>query len=529
MLGTQVASDLELANLQISCKTSWGHTAFQAGLTNVTSDRNEIKQRQLPLLALRRNAALCNKICGALTPLPALTPKVDEAMKSSDELEAESIRQILWAPESYTAFLNTQGTFLNAVATWKTLLVPAFAVLMPILTIVVPYFLLRFLHKDMSVSMYMGHLRRILLQQITMPALLRARGENDIVGYTLETAFLLFTVGMFLSGIWNQISAALHLRTIWDLLEGRGGAVLQTIELGRRVLDAGAAGARGGLRDLLAEGATIVGDCERLLGGRGGVAAFGAVWNGGAAAGAVGRLRDWLGRVDVLCTLAGLGDAICVPRLARGVTAPLRIRGVYHPRIVDCVPNDYGAAADGAHVLLTGPNRGGKSTYCKAVGLAIITAQSWGFAWARAMTWSPFGAVLTALESNGQLGFNSTFEAEIEFAKSVLERQERPLYVMMDEIFHSTNAIDGVAASKVFLDRLYVRPGVQSLLSTHYRELAETYSKNGLARTQQMVASEGADGVLAYAYTVADGVSDKSSVMEILREKGLLCAAAESA
>ena len=535
MLGTQVAADLEVATLQICCKTSWGHKTFQTGLANVTSDRKEIKQKQLPLLALRRNVALRNKVCDALAALPPLTDKVDKCLSTtaSDNLEAESIQQILWNPTSHVSFLNTQGTFLNAVATWKTLLVPAFAILMPILTLIVPYFLLRFLHKDMSVSVYMGHLRRILLQQITMPALLRARGENDVIGYTLETAFLLFTVGMFLSGIWNQISAALHLRKIWDMLEEQGGAVLQTIEVGRRVLTATAAGLRGGLRRLLAEGETVVGDCERRLGGCGGVAAFGAVWNGGPTAAAVGRLKDWLGRVDVLCTLAGLEDAICVPRLAAAATAPLRIRGVYHPRVADCIPNDYGAAgADGSHVLLTGPNRGGKSTYCKSVGLAILTAQSWGFAWARAMTWSPFGAVLTALESNGQLGFNSTFEAEIEFAKSVLERQERPLYVMMDEILHSTNAIDGVAASKVFLDRLYVLPGVQSLLSTHYRELAETYSKNGLARTQQMVASEGADGVLTYAYTVADGVSDKSSVMEILREKGLLCGdktAAESA
>ena len=37
-----------------------------------------------------------------------------------------------------------------------------------------------------------------------------------------------------------------------------------------------------------------------------------------------------------------------------------------------------------------------------------------------------------------------------------------------------------------------------------------------------MEASLGDDGKLAYTYKVIPGVSDKSSVMEILKERGLL-------
>jgi DNA mismatch repair ATPase MutS len=90
---------------------------------------------------------------------------------------------------------------------------------------------------------------------------------------------------------------------------------------------------------------------------------------------------------------------------------------------------------------------------------------------------------------------------------------------MMDEIFHSTNAHDGVAASKVFLSQLYEKPNTISVVSTHYAELTKIY--DGRVSAQQLVATE-SKGVLTYTYKVAPGVSSLSSVMEILEERGLL-------
>jgi DNA mismatch repair ATPase MutS len=146
------------------------------------------------------------------------------------------------------------------------------------------------------------------------------------------------------------------------------------------------------------------------------------------------------------------------------------------------------------------------------------------------MTFTPFAAIHTALETQGKLGHASTFEAEIAFAKTVLADARTPAFVMMDEIFHSTNAIDGVEASRAFLTKLYARTGCISLISTHYRELTQHFDT--AASLIHMVTTDGADGALQYTYKVAKGVSTKSSVSEILREHGLLdfpVAAAEAA
>ena len=65
------------------------------------------------------------------------------------------------------------------------------------------------------------------------------------------------------------------------------------------------------------------------------------------------------------------------------------------------------------HAILTGPNRGGKSTICKAIGLSIVCAQSWGFAFASKANLTPFARIETALSPADTVGRLSLFETEI--------------------------------------------------------------------------------------------------------------------
>jgi DNA mismatch repair ATPase MutS len=221
--------------------------------------------------------------------------------------------------------------------------------------------------------------------------------------------------------------------------------------------------------------------------------------------------------LDALLGIVGIAD-ICFPVLG-GTASPLRIEGVYHPMLESRIPNTVTWSPACKHAILTGPNRGGKSTLCRAVGISILCAQTWGFAFAGRMDLQPFEWIETALHPADTLGAMSLFEAEIEFAKTVLAKGGRG-FVMMDEIFHSTNARDGLAASQVFLRQLYTKECV-SLISTHYGELPAEFAGTGHALAWAMEAEE-VEGRLKYTYKKVDGVSDKSSVMEILRERGLV-------
>jgi len=94
----------------------------------------------------------------------------------------------------------------------------------------------------------------------------------------------------------------------------------------------------------------------------------------------------------------------------------------------------------------------------------------------------------------------------------------------MDEIFHSTNAIDGEEASRIFLDRLYALPQHASLISTHYTQLPETYTEKKIIQPLCLQASINPveKDSLVYTYKIRKGINALSSVREILKERGLL-------
>jgi DNA mismatch repair ATPase MutS len=297
------------------------------------------------------------------------------------------------------------------------------------------------------------------------------------------------------------------------------------LEAVERILDAlGTLPARikTALRDLTLEGEQVLAEFADFPAGVGGIAAYGYVWNNREK---LEKLEAWVGRVDAMLAIAQT-RGICFPRFLKGEDS-LVIRGLHHPNLETgsktiAVCNDVAFDSGRMHVLLTGPNRGGKSTFCRSVGVAILCAQSWGFAWAKSMSFTPFNRIQTALHPADTLGKRSLFEAEIEFAKAVLADPAERAFIMMDEIFHSTNARDGIAASRVFLRQLYAKRGIVSVISTHYRELAEEFKDEVHAWAMEAKDACPDGSRLEYTYKVIPGISDKSSVMEILRERGLL-------
>lgn len=524
MLGTNVLSDLEATVLPAPIQpiTDWGkHTILNELKTPKTSIA-ELKKVQLPILALRHSTS--NQAKRAIqSELQTIQPHcriLDESCSSEfeDDRIKESVHQILWEPKAFLARLNTQPKILKGLIQWKTLIVPFFSILMPLFAIIVPFFLLRFIHGSQTISIdaYITHVRQTLLKQISIPSILKAKHSNDTLGYFTETLVLLFTLGTFAMGLWNQFQSAVHLRKIAKDIESRGSAMFEVVKSCQKIIDSlESIPHKKALSDCIKEGKCVL---EPLQNYPSGLAGFGTTWNTPIL---FTPVISWLGKLDAYCTIASL-ENICFPHFKESTT--VRLKDMKHPNLTTInIQNDVDYTTNKSHALLTGPNRGGKSTFCKALGINILYAQTWGIAWAKSMTFSPFTAIETALSLHDTLGKLSLFETEIEFAKSILQKAktEPRLFVMMDEIFHSTNAKDGVAASQVFLKKLYTG-NVYSLISTHYKELVEEFSESAIS--WQMIANEKEDGTLEYTYKKESGISEKSSVMEILKERGFLSA-----
>ena len=423
--------------------------------------------------------------------------------------------QVFWKPGSMGCFLNKWGSIIELILFWKTLFMPGFAVLMPFLIVVLPYILLRnMLGLDITITNYINIIQRILLQNTPI-----GNGQADTTFTKLaKYAYILMSGGVFISNIWNQIQSAIHLRSVADDIRTNGHKISQYVESCKNLAtilgdDIGKASA---------ESVNLNADMFDL-------GVYGTMYNNSKA---LARLRDWVSEIDLEIGIAKL-KGVCFPSVINDKSQfVLKIKELYHPGVPfgKRVMNDVNFGPKSNNMLVTGPNRGGKSTLCKSIGFAVMCAQSWGIAWAKSMEFVPVSRFETALAPADTLGRLSLFEAEIEFAKHLLaisekarkNSEESPCLIIMDEIFHSTNAHDGAEASLIFLKQLYEKGGnsIGSIISTHYRELPDKLSQQ--VKAHCMEAYDMKEKGLHYTYRCIPGISTISSVREILKERGLL-------
>jgi len=385
------------------------------------------------------------------------------------------------------------------------------------MVLIVPYFLLRNMFgMNIPVNEYLNILQRIMLNNT--PNMPFGDAGSPITMFA-KYAYVLMSFGVFISNIWTQVQSALHLRSVTADIRKSGNEIMGYIRSCRALAVL--------LKDQegIATADSIGFDEETFA-----LGAYGHMYNDSRA---LARLRDWVSEYDLRISLARL-KGVCFPKaLPNNGEFNIQVDDLYHPgvpighRIMNSVKM---GGAEKTHMLVTGPNRGGKSTICKSVGFAVMCAQSWGIAWAKSMSFTPVSRFETALAPADTLGRLSLFEAEIEFAKHIIAISEKataskddsPVLVIMDEIFHSTNAHDGAEASQIFLKQLYEKGGksVGSMISTHYRELPTrlTSLANGFCMDAQVVSTD----KLLYTYRLIPGISNISSVREILKERGLL-------
>jgi DNA mismatch repair ATPase MutS len=176
------------------------------------------------------------------------------------------------------------------------------------------------------------------------------------------------------------------------------------------------------------------------------------------------------------------------------------------------------------HVICTGPNRGGKSTFLRSVLTNLVLAHCWGVAFGERCVLTPVEWIISSLRLEDRPGQASLFEREVSVAGDIVKRirdQKTRGWVIIDELFHTTNPPDAATASQIFLRQLWESNLVTSIVSTHLFSHAEDAPSN----VQRLcVDSEMNDetGQINYKYKVVEGINKMSSVEELLIESKVL-------
>lgn len=144
---------------------------------------------------------------------------------------------------------------------------------------------------------------------------------------------------------------------------------------------------------------------------------------------------------------------------------------------IDIVTNEFVFDDDKRIYILTGPNRGGKTTITQAVGLAFLLAQNGIYVPASSMIFSPCDNIFTHFPADendtvdlGRLGEESKRLSEI------FESATQYSLLLLNESLATTNVAEGLYIAKDVVKAMRYL-GTRAVFNTHMHDLARNLDK----------------------------------------------------
>lgn len=271
------------------------------------------------------------------------------------------------------------------------------------------------------------------------------------------------------------------------------------------------------------------------------------------------RMSTLVARLDVLCAFAQLSQQMqysrptmyaldCSPEEERIV-----LRQTRHPMLEaqpeqtrnrrgggatvpgSFQPNDVEMIRDGSSFLIiTGPNMGGKSTYCRSAALCVLMAQVGCFVPCESAEIAVRDCILCRVgASDSTTRGVSTFMSEMLETSTILKNCTARSLILIDELGRGTSTYDGFGLAWAISKYIIKEKRSFCLFATHFHELTTLAHDTGDASSRSVKnlkvivrapddhdddnddsgeagMETKSDGMLHFLYRVVEGTSDKS-------------------
>lgn len=200
----------------------------------------------------------------------------------------------------------------------------------------------------------------------------------------------------------------------------------------------------------------------------------------------------------------------------------MKIEGLYHPCLQNksVVKNDILLGNNIGNIIITGPNAGGKSTLIKSLIINVLLAQTIGFSNSNNSKITPYYNISTQINIPDDKGYESLFEAEMYRCKNKLELlkvqdKNKFTFLAMDEIFNSTNPIEGIAGAYAIAKKISEYSNTNLIFTTHYSYLTKLSKLYNFTNFKMNIIKN--NNIIIYPYKITKGVSNQYIALELLK------------
>jgi len=213
------------------------------------------------------------------------------------------------------------------------------------------------------------------------------------------------------------------------------------------------------------------------------------------------QLAFYVGAINLSGYFEKLGLPATYPRLSKGA---LKFSNMYCLSLSIStgsrpVPYDLDVETGGGFaVVVTGANRGGKTTYLRAVGQSLVLARAGLFVPADEFTLPSTGAVYTHFprQEDRTLSYGK-FEEEVKRFSDIVKGLRRGDYVLMDESFSSTNQVEASVVAEEVVAAL-VDSGVYVFYVTFLQDFLNRFLDRYRERAVLLVPEVRQDGTRTF-------------------------------
>lgn len=234
-------------------------------------------------------------------------------------------------------------------------------------------------------------------------------------------------------------------------------------------------------------------------------------------------LLGCLGRVEAMWSLAAatLEYRWSYPRPASRFAAV----GLFHPFLGErAVRNDLDLEPQIRVCFVTGPNMAGKSTFLKAMALAIFLAHLGCGVPATAMDFPVVGTIFSSLDIVDNLSAGESFylaEVRRMRALALALSEHQSVFAVVDEPFRGTNVHDAAEATVATITRLADHPAALVVVASHVGEVIPSVSEDPRVHLLHFAAEIKSDQP-HFDYKIRPGVSLQRLGMILLKQEGVL-------